>query len=437
MIRPTKFAALLFACAVPLALLIVSAFPSGWIFAIDYALLVLLAIAGDGLLACRPKSLIFRAEIPDYLLVGADGAITVTAEARGHGRRVMLEVLPDIIGYADPALILSMMLEPGLRGDARLRVTPRRRGRLTIERIWLRWHGPLRLTQFVRRVPMDRAIDVLPNIHGLHGDGLKFFAKEALFGIRVQRDRGEGTEFDSLRDYVPGLDKRFIDWKHSARHQELVCKEFRVERNHPIILAFDTGHLMLEPIDGLSRLDHSISAGLALAWTALRGGDLVGLYGFDAAVRQYVAPMRGVSSLNPLRRATSALAYNHEETNFTLGLAELGARLKRRALVILFTDFADTVTAELLVESLRHVARRHAVIFASLSDPWLIEAKDQRPDRFDQAGEAVIAANFLRERRTVFERLDRLGVHCLDVPRESFSLSLINRYLSVKQRGLI
>lgn len=314
---------------------------------------------------------------------------------------------------------------------------PRRRGRVSVERVWLRWTGPLALAQFVRRIPVGRSIDVLANIRGVQSAALQFFAREAIFGTRVLQERGEGAEFDAMKDYAVGLDTRHIDWKHSARHRKLVCKEFRIERNHPIVLAFDTGHLMLEPIDGVPRLDHAISAGLLLAWIALRGGDLVGTYGFDERVRHYVAPMRGMEALGRLQRATAELAYHHEETNFTLGLAELAVRLRRRALVVLFTDFVDTVTAELLVESVRLVAQRHVVVFASLRDPYLAQTLDRPPERFSQVAEAVIAADFLRDRRTVLERLDRLGVHCLDVPREQFSVGLINRYLMVKQRNLL
>ena len=118
---------------------------------------------------------------------------------------------------------------------------------------------------------------------------------------------------------MPGLDSRFIDWKHSARHRKLLCKEFRTERNHPIVLAFDTGHLMIEPVDGLPRLDHAINAGLLLAWVSLQGGDLVGLFGFDEMLRQYQQPRRGVSNFSHLLRATARLDYHHTETNFTLG----------------------------------------------------------------------------------------------------------------------
>ncbi len=88
---------------------------------------------------------------------------------------------------------------------------------------------------------MNRTVDVLPNVRGVHGTALQFFIQEAIYGIKTQVQKGEGTEFEALREYTPGLDSRFIDWKHSARHPRLVCKEFHTERNHQVVMAFDTG----------------------------------------------------------------------------------------------------------------------------------------------------------------------------------------------------
>jgi len=240
-----------------------------------------------------------------------------------------------------------------------------------------------------------------------------------------------------LREYAPGLDTRFIDWKHSARHNKLLCKEFRTERNHPVIMSFDTGHLMVEPVDGIPRLDHAINAGLLLAWISLQSGDLVGTYGFDATVRHYLGPIRGVAGFSRIQRATAELDYHHEETNFTLGLAQLNARLRRRALVILFTDFVDTITAELLIESMQRIANRHVVIFVTIRGSFLQTSVDARPDTFEDVAQAVVAYDFLRDRSVVFERLARLGIHCLDVTTRGLTVSLINRYLLIKQRGLI
>jgi len=314
---------------------------------------------------------------------------------------------------------------------------PRRRGRVKVERLWVRWQGPLGLIELGRIIGVDRTIDVLPNVRGVKNAAIQFFTEEAIFGIKVQQQRGEGTEFEALRDHAPGLDPRHIDWKHSARHRKLLSKEFQTERNHPVILAFDTGYLMREPLDGIPRLDHAINAALLLAWISLHGGDLVGTFAFDAAARQYLAPVRGIASFVRVQQAAAELEYRADETNFTLGLAELNARLKRRALVILFTEFVDTVTAELLIESMQRVASRHVVVFVTLRDSLMQRVVDAPPEAFERVAEAVIAHDLLRERSIVFERLERLGVHCLDVPSRGLSVALINRYLLVKQRGLL
>src|SRR5262249_28603934 len=155
----------------------------------------------------------------------------------------------------------------------------------------------------------------------------------------------------------------------SAKNRKLVSKEFQIERNHQIIFAFDTGRLMLEPINGVARLDHVIKSGLLLAWISLRNGDHVGLFGFDARIRHYVSPSRGLPWFAHLQRAAARLAYHAEETNFTLALADLNARLKRRALIVLFTEFIDTTTAELLLDSVQRIGNRHAIIFVTLRDP--------------------------------------------------------------------
>jgi uncharacterized protein (DUF58 family) len=437
MIRPTARSVLLFAGGIPLTLIAVIDNPNLWPLSISYGVVVLLAAISDLGLALRPRLLDVDISMPNKLYIGERGSLIADIAAPRYRRSVDLSLLAEQRGEVDPSDIVAAKLPAGEKARIALPVVPRRRGRVRVERVWIRWRGPLGLVEFIRKIAVDRAIDVLPNVRGVHGSALQFYVQEAIYGIKTQLQTGEGAEFDALREYMVGLDSRFIDWKHSARHRKLLCKEFRTERNHQVMMAFDTGYLMLEPVDGITRLDHAINAGLVLAWVSLQGGDLVGTYGFDAQVRQYVGPGRGISSLARIERATAELSYNHQETNFTLGLAELNARLKRRALVILFTDFVDTITAELLIESMQRVANRHLVVFVTQRGSVLQNAVDAAPNRFVDVAQAVIAREFLRERSIVFERLERLGVHCVDVPSRSLPIALINRYLMIKQRGLI
>jgi uncharacterized protein (DUF58 family) len=436
--RPTRRAVLIFAPGVPLALILVIADPGLWALSFDYAALVLVAIASDALLALPRRHLRLAVAAPERAYIGEAGrvAVTIAADPR-HPRTVRVELLADLRGDVEPAEIVTAELPPDGEAHAELRLLPRRRGQIYLDRIWLRWRGPLRLIEVTRVDAVGRTVDVLPNIRGAERAALSFQAQEQMLGLKPERQRGEGSEFEALREYAPGFDTRFIDWKHSARHRRLLCKEFRTERNHPVMLAFDTGYLMREPIDGMPRLDHAINAGLLLAWISLQAGDLVGVFGFDATVRQYLAPLRGTGGFARLQQAAATLDYGSDETNFTLGLAELAARLKRRALVILFTEFVDTVTAELLIESMRRMASRHVVVFVTLRDSFLQRTLDRPPERFSDVAEAVIADDLLRERSIVLERLERMGIHCLDVPSRGLSAALVNRYLLVKERGQI
>lgn len=437
MIRPTPRALLIFAAGTPLALLIVLFNPSLWTLSLDYAVLALIVGLTDLALACPWRRLTVKIAAPDRLFIGEQGATGLSISTGGFRRAVGFETIAEQHGDIEPSAIARGTAPAGGECRIALPVVPRRRGRVHVDLIWLRWRGPLSLVEFIRRIPVNRIIEIVPNVRGVHGTALQFFVQEAIYGIKTQIQKGEGAEFEALREYSAGQDNRFIDWKHSARHRKLLSKEFRTERNHQVVMAFDTGYLMLEPVDGMARLDHAINAGLVLAWVSLQGGDLVGTYGFDARVRQFMAPVRGVSGFSRLQRATAELDYHHQETNFTLGLAELNTRLKRRALVILFTDFVDTITAELLIESMQRVANRHLVVFVTQRGSLLQRAVDAPPARFADVAQAVIAHDFLRERSIVFERLERLGIQCLDVPSRGLPVALINRYLLIKQRGLI
>jgi uncharacterized protein (DUF58 family) len=304
--------------------------------------------------------------------------------------------------------------------------------------VWLRWTGPLGLVRRTLRHRVKLDIPVVPNVRAVRHAALRFFAaREFLSGLKVERYVGDGSEFDSLREYSPGLDPRALNWKASARHRKLLCEEFRAERNHQVVLALDTGHLMGAPLNGIPKLDHAINAGLLLSYVCLRTGDRVGWFTFDSQVRSYTEPDGGAGAFRRLQQQSHEIEYTDGETNFTLGLADLSARLKRRSLVVLLTDFVDTITAELMIENLARVSRRHLVLFVTLRDLALDEIAHERPISLDRLHRAVVAGDFVRERDLVLRRLVRLGVHTIDAPPQRVTTDLLNRYLDVKRRELV
>lgn len=305
--------------------------------------------------------------------------------------------------------------------------------------VWLRWAGPLGLLARVQRVDLERAeTPVVPDIVAVREAALRLSRnRNFLAGLKRQRYIGDGSEFESLKEFQPGYDHRAIDWKSSARQRKLLVRQMEAERNHRIVLAFDTGYLMSQPLDGKPRLDHAIDAALLLALLSLRGGDRVGVFGFDQEVRLWLEPQPGMPTLQRIMQQSALLDYHSHETNFTRGLAELGARLRRRALIVVLTDFADTVTAEQMVENLGHLARRHVIVFVALRDRRLAAVGRQEPTSFDALNRAVVADDLGRDREIVLTSLRRHGIFCIDALPEEVTVQLLNRYLEIKRRGVL
>ncbi|BDG04583.1 DUF58 domain-containing protein [Anaeromyxobacter oryzae] len=436
MIYPTPRAVALVAAGFPVALLPALVHPRLWGLWLVAAALSAIAIGLDALLAPAPRGVSMEIDVPGQLPIGEAGAARVSI-AGVRGARA-LEVLADLHADLAPQPVRGIQPGPDGRAELEIPLLARRRGRPTVDALWLRWQGPLGLAGRRRRVEVARAISVVPNLRPVRAAAFRYFgARELSAGVQVERFLGDGSEFEALVEYVPGLDPRAISWKASARHRELLCQEFRAERNHQVVLALDTGHLVAEPLEGVPRLDHAVSSALLLAYVSLRLGDRVGLYAFDRAARAWAEPQGGLGSFARLQTLSAQLAYSTEETNFTLGLAELSTRLRRRSLVVVFTEFVDTVTAELMIENLSRLARRQLVVFVSLRDPGLDAAALAAPHRVGDVYRSVVAADFVRERERVLARLRRMGIQCVDAAPGQVSAQLVNRYLDIKRREQI
>lgn len=174
-----------------------------------------------------------------------------------------------------------------------------------------------------------------------------------------------------------------------------------------------------------------------LAYVCLASGDRVGMFSFGAGIGPSIDPVRGVGSIQALIRMTSRIDYSNDETNFTLGLTTLAQRLRRRSLIILLTDFVDTVTAELMLENMDRIRRRHLVVFASVRDPLLASVVRSRPVDTVALHRSVVARGLVQSREIVHRRLERLGIHALDAEPSAIGPGLINQYLDIKRREML
>lgn len=437
--RPTLRCLVVFLAGIPLSLGAVAIHPRLWTVWITY-LGAAVTLAGlDALLALPRRKLRITARVPEQMFIGETGTAAIDLVAGRRG--ATLELLPELDDDLAPQPPSQATLRASDAGPARatldVTLAPRRRGDHALRTVHARWTGPLGLVEKRVAISIDKRVGVVPNLGAVRAVALRMFSDHNFMaGLKVEKFIGDGSEFEALREFVPGLDHRAIDWKSSARHRKLLCQEFRAERNHQVVLAVDAGQLMSEPVDGVPKLDHAINAAILLGWFCLRTGDRVGLLGFDERVRQWAEPAGGMHTFQRLQAMTAEIDYRRVETNYTLTLAELSTRLRRRSLVVLFTDFLDTVTAELMIDNVTRLARRHLVLFVAVRDPLLETRGLARPRSLVALHQAVVAGDFARERHVVLERLRRVGAHCIDSAPASFSMALVNRYLDIKRREL-
>lgn len=419
------------------SLAIAALMPALWWAIAGGWLLLILAMVVDAARSIPGAGLWLTIDAPPALYIGEDDPLVLTFTCESHHAPTFLRAAPDVRGPVDDLPTLSDIFTPETPLQLEYRVRPNARGRVSLPAIHLGWLGPMGFVERRRLIKTDWEVAVIPNVRAVQRDAVQLRKLAQDFGSKVQRIIGSGSEFEALMEFQTGHESRHIDWKHSARHRKLLVKDMQVERNHQIILAHDTGYLMRDPIEGVPKLDHGINAALKLAWVGLSTGDNIGLYAFSDRPNLYVAPRGGKAAFAPLRMATQDIAYASRETNFTLGLSALNQRIGRRSLIVMFTDFTDTITAELLMENIAALTRKHVVVFAVPKDPFADSFLDSKPEGLTDATRAVVAETFANERRVVFDRLRRLGVEVLEVPPKGFSTALLNTYLLVKERSLL
>ena len=437
MIAPTLRAVFLMLAGLPLLMVIAMIAPAWWTLSAGWLAGILALMAADTALVPRARDLSIDADAPPFLYISDSDPVAVTFRfSRGPlPREVETELETNALIEAPGRKWLR-----GFAGGehiAQYDLLPVRRGLGRLEQVWARWRGPLGLVAIRKVQTLGTDIAITPNTRWVKEEAVRLYQRDADFGIKIQIDRGDGSEFDALREFVAGMDRRAIDWKHSARHRTLLAKEYRTERNHNIVFAFDTGRLMSEPLRGVPKIDRAINSALLLAYVSLRSGDRTALFGFDSRPGVASNMLTGTGAFPHMQRLAAELDYSAEDANYTLALTSLAARLERRSLVILFTDFVDTISAELMLENVRRLTDKHIVVFATFEDEALSGLIDAEPRNAEDVSRAVIADTLLQEREVVFRKLQRMGVQIVETTPERFGSELVSRYLDIKRRELI
>ena len=402
------------------------------------AFIALLALA-DALLARRPLIEVHRTS-REVFSIGRANPVTLELRSRAR-RRLHVQITDDLFEHATaPELPLALDLRPGARAETSYRVVPRRRGTYALGDHTTRYRSPLGL--WTRQITQSahQPVRIFPDVQAVRD--YELLARQSRdAAARATRRRGGASEFEALREYQRDDEYRKIDWKATARRHKIIARTYQLERDQSVVFMLDAGRLMTAESDGLSLFDHALNATLMLTYVASRGGDQVGLMTFADRVLTYLPPGPGKSASQRLIRSLFAVHPELVETDYEGAFTSIGPRLRKRSLVVLFTQILDHNAAQQLLRLTRGLLPRHLPLIVLLRDPS-VEALVQIPqDRFALTDHrpyiTAAAAEMLSWRDKTIRDLKRAGALVLDILPRELSPGLINRYLEVKARQML
>ena len=414
--------------AVPLVIWPGRAVQLGWLA------LVAVAVVVDLLLAGSPRELRLERSGPPSVRAGepVDATLVVTNTGRRRVRGLLRDAWQPSAGAVSSRHRVDV---PG--GERRRLVTrlvPTRRGDRLVERVTVRSYGPLGVAARQRSLTAPGRVRVLPPFTSRRHLPSKLARLREIDGRTALRVRGQGTEFDSLRDYVVGDDVRSIDWRASARRQQVVVRTWRPERDRPVLLLLDTSRTAAARVVDAPRLDAAMDAALLLAALATRAGDRVDLLAMDRRVRARVEGVSGAKLLPALVEAMAPLEADLVEADWTGVVAAIRQRLTHRALVVLLTPLESAAVEEGLLPVITRLTSHHQVVIASVSDPDLTRMARGRAD-VDEVYAAAAAERAALDRAATTAELTRLGVDVVDADPADLPPRLADRYLALKAAG--
>ncbi|HEX8198212.1 MAG TPA: DUF58 domain-containing protein [Pyrinomonadaceae bacterium] len=249
--------------------------------------------------------------------------------------------------------------------------------------------------------------------------------------------RGEGRDFESLRDYVRGDELRHLSWTATARRGKLVTRQYQIERDQTVVIALDAGRLMTGRIENETKFDTAIQAALALMSAAARGGDNVGVLVFGRRIKKFLPPKKGTEQFEAVLEALHDVEPEMVEPSYPRAFQFISANVKRRSFVVILTDLVDEEGSKELLASLKLLRPRHLPLVVTIGDRDLRMVVQDEPNSARSLFTQSVAEEILFQRETALKNVETQGGLALDVTRRTLAPSLLETYLRVKERGLL
>lgn len=409
-----------------------------WI-ALLYNLLLFAAAFAESRFCRLPKGVMISREFGGRFAMGAETEVRIHIQ-NSSNRSVSLMLKDEY----PPQMSLNGPRAGRVDVDAQSTATliygvkPPKRGRFEFGQTALRFRSKFKLIWCQTKVVEPVTVKVYPNMRRAREAELKALgARSVVSSHRKTSWRGEGREFESMRDYVRGDELRHISWTATARRGKLTTRQYQIERDQTILIALDAGRLMTARIEQETKLDSAVHATLAMFSAAARAGDNAGLVVFGRKIKSYVPPGRGRDHIESALEALHAVEPEMIEPSYPQAFQFIAANSKRRSLVVLLTDLVDEEGSKELLNSLHILRPRHLPLVVTIADRDLKAVVRQIPSSVKDVFTQSVAEEIIHHREAALRLVESVGGLALDVTAAALAPALLETYLRVKERGLL
>jgi len=409
-----------------------------WV-ALGYNILLLSAAFVESRICQLPGGLTISREFSARFAMGAETEVRLHIQ-NASNRSVSLMVKDEY----PPQMKLNGIREGRINVDAQSTATliytlkPPKRGRFEFGQTALRFRSKFRLIWCQTNVVGPISVKVYPNMRRAREAELKALGARSIAATHRKTSwRGEGREFESMRDYVRGDELRHISWTATARRGKLTTRQYQIERDQTILIALDAGRLMTARIEDETKLDSAVHATLALFSAAARAGDNAGLVVFGRRIKSYLPPSRGRDHIEAALEALYAVEPEMIEPSYPHAFEFIAANSKRRSLVVLLTDLVDEEGSKELLTSLHILRPRHLPLVVTIADRDLKAVVRQAPSSARELFTQSVSEEIIHHREAALRLVESIGGLALDVTAAALAPALLETYLRVKERGLL
>lgn len=397
------------------------------VFVLD---LVLLYSTKEGIWASR--------ELSDRLSNGDENPIYINVE-NYYQFTIDVEVIDEIPHQFQRRDVLFLLnLTTKKKGAIQYSLQPTERGVYDFGRLMCYVKSPLSLVK--RRYSFDsgKKVAVYPSFLQLKKYELLAMSNRLQdIGIKKIRKIGHNLEFDQIRDYVIGDDFRDVNWKATARRGQFMVNQYQDEKSQPIYNIIDKGRAMKMPFNGMALLDYAINSSLVLSNVALTKDDQAGLITFSNKVDSFLPAERKKMQMFKILETLYKQETLYKESDFGQLYQSIRATIKRRSLVMLYTNFESLVSLNRQINELRRIAKSHLLVVVFFENEEMKEFVLDESKNTEQIYEKTIAEKYLIEKKQIVKELQKYGIHSILTSPENLTVAGINKYLELKARGLI